>query len=628
MVRRFNSQFIFISLLIFLSGCGSNLSLVPNDTDDDNIQKGSQPNQVQDPTGPFYSPTPTATPDNGIPINPTDSILPFLTVSRSIGVAPLSVHFDASSTKSAETTRPFHELYYGWDFGDTDPGTWAISKKNKNKATGPIAAHVYEKAGEYTVTLTVRDIYGNEVELHSTITVQDPKSVFSGTKTICISTGGDFSGCPSGAKHLTTNLSNRIQDELIANRRVLLHRGDHWTFSKGLSIRRMNGPGMIGAYGACQNPNDRGICANNPKIQFTSSSGDALFDADESNDWRIADIQMIGNGSSTAGPSVEGITNMRNLLLYRLSARRFESTFMIAYYKTIHDQVSIIECESYDSHEYAAFAGSNRLVVMGNDFQRSKETHILRIFYSRRGVISENHLSGASLESGRDRHALKFHSPLEGGVLGRSRLTVISNNLFGTSGVWPIAVGPESARYNQVVEDIIIEKNQFKPGLGQLGNNRPADFGICIWARNITVRNNIFDGTGAASGFVGVNIDQRGIEPKPYGVVVDHNIVFRQDQASEMRLVRAYNSADQTLVRNNIVWGPKTSNMELGRGNFIHQMNLVGEDPLWVEPGIGDFRLAIGSKAHDAGELIPVLDDFYDEKRFPAIALDIGVSED
>jgi hypothetical protein len=93
--------------------------------------------------------------------------------SRVTGVAPLSVFFDASGTKAKYTTLPFHELEYQWEFGDktgavlnlspplTGTSTWntgsRASVSNRDLATGPVTAHVFETPGTYFVTLNVTD---------------------------------------------------------------------------------------------------------------------------------------------------------------------------------------------------------------------------------------------------------------------------------------------------------------------------------------------------------------------------------------------------------------------------------------------------------------------------------------
>lgn len=132
--------------------------------------------------------------------------------SRTSGLAPLAVFFDAGVAASTESSAPFHDLDYTWDFGDPDSGTWGPSGKSKNTDKGPLAAHVYETAGTYTASLTVRDsngMVGSPTEF--TITVTD----FSAANTTCISTGTDFTGCPAGAT-TRPNITTTLETELAA----------------------------------------------------------------------------------------------------------------------------------------------------------------------------------------------------------------------------------------------------------------------------------------------------------------------------------------------------------------------------------------------------------------------------
>src|SRR6185295_12922369 len=112
------------------------------------------------------------------PVSASAAITPAIVPSRTSGVAPLAVFFDATGTTSTGTTKPFHELGYQWNFGDAAT-TWATTGAPKNSATGPIAAHVFESPGTYTVTLTVTDGVNNATA-SATITVSNPNTVFSG----------------------------------------------------------------------------------------------------------------------------------------------------------------------------------------------------------------------------------------------------------------------------------------------------------------------------------------------------------------------------------------------------------------------------------------------------------------
>ncbi|RLD03823.1 MAG: hypothetical protein DRI65_12075, partial [Chloroflexota bacterium] len=158
----------------------------------------------------------------------TAAITPRIDASRVSGVAPLSVFFDASDTTSTATGKPFHEVHYAWDFGDTNAGNWQygnLGRKDKNLASGPIAAHVFETPGTYTVRLTTKGLDGVTVSKSISVTVQNPDSVFSGNNTICFSSTGNYTSCPGGAQHITTSSFQNAMDYATAGKRLLFRRG-------------------------------------------------------------------------------------------------------------------------------------------------------------------------------------------------------------------------------------------------------------------------------------------------------------------------------------------------------------------------------------------------------------------
>ncbi len=96
--------------------------------------------------------------------NPKGTITAHFSASRLSGVAPLAVFFDATTTTSTFAKKAFHELHYAWDFGDPKAGTWQYGnpkRKDRNKALGPVAAHVFEMPGTYTVKLTTTGLNGD-----------------------------------------------------------------------------------------------------------------------------------------------------------------------------------------------------------------------------------------------------------------------------------------------------------------------------------------------------------------------------------------------------------------------------------------------------------------------------------
>ena len=139
----------------------------------------------------------------------------------------MAVFFDATGTTGA--TNPFHDLGYQWNFGDAT-ANWDTSGSSKNLATGGVAAHVFESPGTYTVTLTVTNGVSSQTTT-STITVQDPNTVFSGTNTVCVSATAlpvaGVGGCPAGAAAVLSGDFTQIVNTIAqAPKRVLLKRGD------------------------------------------------------------------------------------------------------------------------------------------------------------------------------------------------------------------------------------------------------------------------------------------------------------------------------------------------------------------------------------------------------------------
>ena len=63
--------------------------------------------------------------------------IPAVLATRTTGVAPLAVFFDASgTTDTVETPYPFHELDYSWNFGDSGAGNWTYGSGNVSYPCG------------------------------------------------------------------------------------------------------------------------------------------------------------------------------------------------------------------------------------------------------------------------------------------------------------------------------------------------------------------------------------------------------------------------------------------------------------------------------------------------------------
>jgi PKD repeat protein len=560
----------------------------------------------------------------------TGDIVVGLVPSRTGGIAPLAVFFDASSTTASGIARPFHELGYEWNFGDPSSGSWAVSGNSRDADRGPLAAHVYERPGSYTVTLNVRDAAGRSNSAETVITVDDPDAAFAGERTVCVSTGGDFGGCPGGARQVTSAGFGTLQGLVETNTRILFRRGDHWVVDGGIAVT-VPGPGHIGAFGPCDAPDGRGLCSNAPWLE---SQTDELVILDiptrtsERNDWRVVDLRLSGPScdASAAGESCGSamgwLTNVRQLLLLRLEVEGFRVGLGNSSWEILDDEIAIVSSEVSRGWINQVYIGASRLMLLGNHFHDSPQSHVLRVWQASPGVIAHNEIAGASTESDSGRHALKLHGFDPGAGWPLTDRVLVADNRFGASGPWPVGVGPQDGGSNEPVTNVILEKNLFRSAT----TSTPVQVSLEIWARDVTVRNNVFVGTGAAAEYTAVAVSRRGVEPVPERVQLLNNTVFRSDTATSLLLVDAA-SADATLVQNNLAWATATGTIGIGGGTITGDDNLAGVDPLFTAPLDDQFSLGAGSPAVDVGVPVPVFDDFAGINRPVGAGWDMGAFE-
>ena len=159
--------------------------------------------------------------------------------TRTSGKIPLCVQFNAAATMG--TTYAFHDYLYVWNFGDSSagPSSYGVGALQKNFATGPVATHCYETAGTYTWSLSVSDgTSGGTIFRTSTITAS---AWANDATTFCLTTGSDFTGCPSNATQvgsvsaLHTSVASNIGS---GNVRFLLRKGDTFTLTADIAINQ------------------------------------------------------------------------------------------------------------------------------------------------------------------------------------------------------------------------------------------------------------------------------------------------------------------------------------------------------------------------------------------------------
>ncbi|MBU1424385.1 MAG: PKD domain-containing protein [Gammaproteobacteria bacterium] len=603
--------------------------------------------------------------------------------SRLSGIAPLSIFFDATGTTATATAQPFHELEYRWDFGDEKGSpvsgtTWNTGSRantsSRNLATGPVAAHVFETPGTYTVALTVTDGTHSASNRCIQIEVEDAESAFSGSKTICVAAtdvpvaGAD--GCPAGATTAQqSSFPAAISNYAKTGKRVLFKRGDTFTAATEARITE-NGPGTVGSYGTGALPliQMTGSPQENTPVLSFSSVYTPKF-----SDWRIMDLMFDGmNGAHNMGIGIGSSSGgVNQITVLRVWARNMTTSYgfggdLINYWNShgssghTIDQVSIVDSTSTAgaNSNTSCYNAGNRIAFMGNNIDGggiAKGSHVTRFPFLSKAVISNNNLS----RPGFDRHTIKLHAPYWNATTGvfdptatapassgpdstnysaalngdgYSKQIVISDNkITDHANPWSVTVGPQDSGKDERVRDVIIERNWFvaTPTSQSL---------VALWAADTTVRNNIF--AAGASNASGVMVGHRGIEPPSTNVRIFNNSFFSAYGSSSNPVIpfQIGSTTTNTTAKNNLAYAPNSNNALMfdgaGKSGFIASSNttkvqLHGTNPKFTSStplNPADFRPAKGSYAIDKGELVPVWSDFFLQRR-PRGSSDIGAIE-
>ncbi|MCP5055846.1 MAG: PKD domain-containing protein [bacterium] len=509
--------------------------------------------------------------------------------TRTTGVAPLSVFFDAAGSTGAD---PVHELHYAWDFDDSGSGVWSTSGRSKNLATGPWASHVFDQAGTYRVRVTVTDPNGNQASTTRTINVSDPDAFYAGSATTCVSASGNFAGCPAGAVRLTENDFNVGASRRGTRKRVLFRRGDTFT-SNGQVVINVPGPATIAAFGSGARPRVNSTQAG----LFRLSGKTPLID-----DWRIVDLDCHGSNLASSSLVNTGGT-IKRVLIYRVSGTRYGAGFSIAHsvitylgQPEMHDEVAIVDSSLFDLNGKGLYFATNHLTFQGNSVNDTS-SHNLRIPHVDKGVISHNQMSAP----GSGTSVIKLHAVTLGIPLSfperESKHFIISHNQL-TGDIWSVNLGPQNSITNEHVREGIVENNYFT-------SSSKTREQLHVWARSISVRNNIFNMNGGAA-YSAIAISRRGIEPVPQDNRVYNNSCYTSATAA-VACVSATSPAVNTTAINNLVYAPNASSSVAASVSGTMRNNLKASSNPFVSGSPStpaDFRLKAGSQAADVGGAI------------------------
>lgn len=603
----------------------------------------------------------------GITMGASPSIV--CTPNRTSGVAPLAVFLDCSSTTDADltayATEPFHGLLYQHTFGDSTAGVYgdkptgsggAKTGDSRNLEWGPLAGHVYETPGTYTITTLVRDGTSTVRSVANTITVDDPNTIFSGTATVCFYNATVGTGCPSGATQtLSSDFDAALNSCIGTTKRCLFKRGDTFTASAA-SIINVTGPGIIGAYGSGNKPLIQGIATFVPQVDMSEADGlKNLFIQLSSSatpdlaDWRIMDLEMDGQ-SNQAAMAIAAKGGMNQITILNVNCHHMGTTCLslndsiiqvangagVATPHDIWDQVAVVDSSFTNithSGHINLYASVTRFMLLGSDVSIGTN-EIVRFPYLVKGILGHNFLAYSDKN-----HVLKLHGPTFGSSLAiegdvPSKLIVISDNkIIGDDGSpafgnidAPVAIGPQNNTSDERVQDVIYERNY------TVGSSTTQFGAIFYGVARATIRNNLCDLT-IALGVDCFSIVQRGIEPAPTDIWLYNNTMYsaKVETVNEMVFVSLGSTALNITAKNNLAYTPNAGGLNsylvFGTGagtptasnNSTDRTAGVGHQMKAVSPLFDDvstlkgFRIGTGSYGATGGTAVfpSSYDDFF-----------------
>lgn len=560
-------------------------------------------------------------------------IIPIISESRSSGVAPLSVHFDATGTTSSTATDPLAELDYWWDYNDPS-GSFSGGKR------GFIASHVFDQPGTYVVTLYVRDIFGNVSSTTVTITVTDPDTVFSGTNTICVSTDGDFTGANAGCTQVTSSdFDATMVSYFAAGKRVLLKRGQTFTSSATVAITATSAA-ILGAWGTGGSQDSRGIDSDAPIIEVAHNSNVLTFGSSGStiiaNDVRVMDLTFNYTNGGTSGHFAAFSYRGDQLLFYRLknASGQFNYDFNLStsvpksYGIDPPDLNCVANCDfSIGSRGYGAYIGGLRWMLLNTEFGTSgSSTHGTRVQFGRKchfAGMTWNKATGSTHSM-----TLRAHDHIDGQEdTTDSRYFVVDGCYTRCGTVWPWHIGSESTGHEEYVDDVLVTSCEFEVGTGANNSYQIHTGGRRITIANCTLRVNAGESiTSCGLAFV----ETYGLAPQaaPSSIrIVNNTVATNTTMSGTIRLLNA--TAGDIALQNNILYAPNASTRTISSGSgatVTADHNLLDTDPTFVS--WSDYNLQAGSAARNYGTPVAwTLRDSDGELRDFATSPDAGAFE-
>lgn len=395
-------------------------------------------------------------------------------VSRTSGVAPLSVFFDAQGLAGLDPAE-VQDAEFLWSFGDSDAPF---------DASGFFVAHAYRYAGTYEVRLEVRAPGGRMIG-GTVATIEVAAEPEGGWRTVFVAADGD-DGNPGHAPSAPLRTLAAGLARLGPGARVLLRRGDVWE-ARGLTVDRVAGPAMLGAYGEAdapapvvRHPDLPAAPGNAPPILYRNCT-----------DFRVVGLAIEGNAPRAGGPLCHGIRAHGCPDFLALDCTIARTGTAVFYYRDSPRMLvadsTIDECSGYGAYGGnvldAAFAGNAITRLDGGE-------HGLRFQRGRNAFVSGNRFAAA-----RDaKSSFTFREDLAGVVFaGNVADRVASLVPYDGRGVSRVTIERNELSSLSVTNarDVSIRNNRGGPIQLRREAGSPGPENVAVYANTLSAREHV-----------------------------------------------------------------------------------------------------------------------------------------
>ena len=408
---------------------------------------------------------------------------------------------------------------YEWDFGDPS-GRY-------NKLTGFNAAHVYDKAGVYTITLTVTNDTGASAKatLKVNVDAEERRTVYVDNR------GSDKNDGSSPTKAVKT--AARAFELAGDDTRILFKRGQKFTIDRALVIN--DDRVLVGAYGTGELPTLYRVEGPGPSMIRTTSDAEdvTIQDLAFDSEWDVEkneEAPKIGTSAIYAGGTNITVRDVEFLNVNTgVNANQMPTGLLV---------MDTAATSNVGLRGYHVWGQGTDLVLLGNVSHNSTREHNFRTSGADRILVAYNDFGQE------DRGAVDAKDSQKGCIeIHRGAYAYVTNNVV-YGGV--LRAGPHGGA---------TEADDTETAWVVMENNRLDDVGIQLYAgaHHVMIRNNVIERHtsmrhGPAIGLMGPDEDHR-LNGDVY--ILNNTVIERRASGTFLKLYGAQ-QADGITVKGNL----------------------------------------------------------------------------